>query len=76
VEADRTSGGAGPGPDGEAERLLAALPEPLRAVVVLRELEGMSHAEIARALGISEVTSRVRLVRGLERLRRKLKEEG
>ena len=64
-----------PGPDGEAERLLADLPEHLRAVVVLREIEGMSHAEIARALGISEVTSRVRLVRGLERLRRMLKRE-
>jgi RNA polymerase sigma-70 factor (ECF subfamily) len=75
-EADHGASGPASGADGEAERLLAALPEGLRAVVVLRELEGMSHAEIARALGISEVTSRVRLVRGLERLRRKLKEEG
>ena len=59
----------------EADRLLAVLPESLRAVVVLREIEGMSHAEIARALGISEATSRVRLLRGLERLRRTLKRE-
>jgi RNA polymerase sigma-70 factor (ECF subfamily) len=75
-EAGGGIGQAAPGPSGDAERLLAALPEGLRAVVVLRELEGMSHAEIARALGISEVTSRVRLARGLERLRRILEEEG
>ena len=76
VEAEPGGSGAGPALEGEAERLLAALPDVLRAVVVLREIEGMSHAEIARALGISEVTSRVRLVRGLERLRRTLKREG
>ena len=76
--AEEAHGGRGPAPDrelGEAERLLAALPDGLRAVVVLRELEGMSHAEIARTLGISEVTSRVRLVRGLERLRKVFAEE-
>ncbi|HEV8149188.1 MAG TPA: sigma-70 family RNA polymerase sigma factor [Gemmatimonadales bacterium] len=60
---------------GEAERLLGCLPEKIRAVVVLRELEGMSHAEIARTLGISRAASRVRLVRGLERLRRTLRRE-
>jgi RNA polymerase sigma-70 factor (ECF subfamily) len=76
LEADRGGSLPVPGADGEAERLLAALPEALRAVVVLREIEGMSHAEIARALGITEVTSRVRLARGLTRLRRMLEEEG
>ena len=76
LEADRGGGNPALEPGAEAERLLAPLPAALRAVVVLRELEGMSHAEIARALGISEVTSRVRLVRGLERLRRTLREEG
>jgi RNA polymerase sigma-70 factor, ECF subfamily len=60
---------------GEAERLLRFLPPQLRDVVVLREIEGMSHREIANSLGISEAASRVRLVRGLERLRRILKEE-
>lgn len=74
-EAELGGSDAGPAPEGEAGRLLAALPESLRAVVVLREIEGMSHAEIARALGISEATSRVRLLRGLERLRRTLKRE-
>lgn len=74
-EAGRGASGPVTGDAGEAEKLLAALPEAFRAVVVLRELEGMSHAEIARALGISEVTSRVRLVRGLEQLRRKLERE-
>jgi len=76
VAAELDRSGTGPAPEGEAERLLAVLPEVLRAVVVLREIEGMSHGEIARALGISEVTSRVRLMRGLERLRRTLRTEG
>ena len=57
-------------PAGDADALLATLPEPLRAVVVMREIEGMSHAEIAKALGISEAASRLRLFRGLERLRK------
>lgn len=75
-EADRDRSASAHGGQDEVERLLAMLPETLRAVVVLRELEGMSHGEIARTLGITEVTSRVRLVRGLERLRRILKAEG
>ena len=64
-----------PGSDG-AGRLLARLPDSLRVVVVLREIEGMSHREVAKALGISEAASRVRLIRGMERLRRLLREEG
>jgi RNA polymerase sigma factor (sigma-70 family) len=32
---------------------LAALPEPQRAAIVMRELEGLSHKQIARSLGIS-----------------------
>ena len=30
---------------------LRALPEPQRAAIVMRELEGLSHEEIAAALG-------------------------
>jgi len=60
---------------GDAGRLLATLPESLRAVMVLRELEGMSHVEIAKALGISEAASRLRLFRGFERLRKLVKRE-
>jgi len=54
---------------------LARLPMSLRTVVVLKELEGMSHGEIARTLGISVTASRLRLWRGLERLRRLLGED-
>lgn len=48
---------------------LARLPMSLRSVVVLKELEGMSHGEIAKTLGISATASRLRLWRGLEKLR-------
>lgn len=51
----------------EAYRRIAALPEALRDVVLLRS-EGLTHAEIAQALGISEGNSRIRLARALERL--------
>ena len=44
----------------------------LRAVLVLKEIEGYAHAEIALLLGISEGASRVRLTRALERLRNEL----
>lgn len=59
----------------EVKDALARLPVGLRAVVVLRELEGMTHAEVARTLGITAAASRLRLWRGLERLRRLLREE-
>jgi RNA polymerase sigma-70 factor, ECF subfamily len=51
----------------EAYRRIAALPDGLRDVVLLRS-EGLSHAEIAETLGISEGNSRIRLTRALERL--------
>jgi RNA polymerase sigma-70 factor (ECF subfamily) len=52
-----------------------ALPDALRAVLVLKEVEGYSHAEISELLGISTVTSRVRLNRAMKRLR-KILEDG
>ena len=48
------------------------LPAPLRSVLVLKEVEGYSHAEIGDILGISAVASRVRLMRAMSRLRRML----
>lgn len=51
------------------ERAIAVLPETLRFVVVLREIEGFSHREIAGLLGISRTTSEVRHFRGLKALR-------
>jgi len=59
-----------------AEDALARLPLALRSVVVLKELEGMSHGEIAKTLGISATASRLRLWRGLEKLRHLLGEDG
>lgn len=54
----------------DLEEAVRSLPEPLRSVLVLKEVEGYSHAEIGEMLGISVVTSRVRLMRALRRLRR------
>jgi len=57
---------------GELQAAVDALPTPLRSVVVLKEIEGYSHSETAELLGISVVTSRVRLMRAMSRLRRTL----
>ena len=46
-----------------------------RAIIVLKVVEGYSHAEIAELLGIRKGTSEVRLHRALERLRSQLREE-
>ncbi len=56
----------------EVKRALADLTEPYRAVVVLREIEGLSYEEIAEVLGIAEGTVKSRLRRGRETLKRKL----
>jgi RNA polymerase sigma-70 factor (ECF subfamily) len=56
----------------ELERAIATLPDKLRTVFVLREVEGYSHAEIAAALGISRQASEVRLFRAVRHLRRML----
>jgi RNA polymerase sigma-70 factor (ECF subfamily) len=53
----------------EIERAVAALPASLRTVFVLREVEGYSHAEIAKLLGIREGTSQVRHHRAVRMLR-------
>jgi RNA polymerase sigma-70 factor (ECF subfamily) len=48
---------------------VASLPVSLRTVLVLKEIEGFSHAEIAGMLGISKGASEVRLHRALVALR-------
>ncbi len=53
-------------------RALASLAQPYRAVVVLREIEGLSYEEIAQVTGVAEGTVKSRLLRGRELLRRKL----
>lgn len=51
------------------ERALATLPEAMRTVVVLRELEGWNHKEIAEFLGIREGAVMTRHCRAMKRLR-------
>lgn len=48
---------------------VGALPATLRTVLVLKEIEGFSHTEIAEMLGISRGASEVRLHRALVALR-------
>ena len=51
------------------EAAIAELPVRLRAVVVLRDIYDMNHAEIAEELGISESAAKVRLHRARRKLR-------
>ena len=53
----------------QLEAALAELPERLRVVFVLRELQGLSTAETAAALGLQENAVKVRLHRARLRLR-------
>lgn len=57
-------------------RGLALLPEPNRAVVVAKLIEGRAFAEIAAGLGISEGACKMRCARGIARLRDYLVDEG
>jgi RNA polymerase sigma-70 factor (ECF subfamily) len=54
------------------EASLDALPESHRSVFVLREVEGLSTAETAECLGLSEENVKTRLSRSRARLRREL----
>ena len=53
----------------DVQRVMAGLPEDLRAVLVLRQTEGYSHKEIAAMLAITPGASRVRLSRAVKLLR-------
>jgi len=53
-------------------KAIEALPQTLRAVFVLKEIEGYSHAEIASLLAISSANSEVRLHRAVRQLRERL----
>jgi RNA polymerase sigma factor (sigma-70 family) len=55
---------------------LLALPERLRAVLVLCYLEGLTQDRAAEVLGLSKVAVRKRLERGRERLRHRLAARG
>jgi RNA polymerase sigma-70 factor, ECF subfamily len=73
---------ARPEPAAESAALLAQLaeavgelPPKLRAVVVLKDVYGLAHDEIAEELGISVTAAKVRLHRGRKRLREMLFDE-
>ena len=54
------------------EEALDALPENMRLIFLLRDVEGLSIKETAAALGLSEANTRVRLLRARLLLREKL----
>ncbi len=56
-------------PGADVHRAVAQLSDEHRAVVALRHFAGLSHEEIARALGVPAGTVRSRLSRAYERLR-------
>jgi RNA polymerase sigma-70 factor (ECF subfamily) len=56
----------------DLEAAIAALPPMARQVLVLHELEGYEHGEIAGMLGIAEGTSKAHLFRARRILRGKL----
>ena len=56
------------------ERALAALPDTLRTVIILKEIEGYSHKEIGELLEITPSASMVRLSRARASLRAALGE--
>ena len=52
------------------ERALEELPDSLREVFVLKEIEGYSHQEIGEMLGIRPGTSKIRLYRARKELQK------
>lgn len=56
----------------DLESAIAALPPGARQVLVLHDIEGFDHAEIAELLGIAEGTSKAHLFRARQLLREAL----
>lgn len=56
------------------DRAIFGLTQPLRAVFVLRDVEGLSTTETAAALDVSESAVKMRLLRARQELRKVLKE--
>jgi RNA polymerase sigma factor (sigma-70 family) len=57
-------------------RALDALPSRCRAIMYLRQIEGMPQREIAAKLGLSELTVQTQVVLGLRKLRRYFRSRG
>ena len=64
--------GVPPGSVIDLERALSLLPDHQRMVVVLHDVEGYTHEEIARQLGIASGTAKATLSRARSALRRML----
>jgi RNA polymerase sigma-70 factor (ECF subfamily) len=60
------------GPDVDLERALAGLPDGYREVLVLHDVEGYTHEEIAQRLAISSGTSKSQLSRARRALRERI----
>lgn len=69
---DPTPPGADPTGRIAARRAVESLPEPLRVVFVLKEVEGWSHAEIGAQLGITARASALRLHRAWKQIRQRV----
>jgi RNA polymerase sigma factor (sigma-70 family) len=74
--AEEIAGGRGPAEElerreelAELIRRLQSLPEPQRAAIVMRELEGLGHEEIATTLGLSGGAARQAIYRARQALR-------
>jgi RNA polymerase sigma factor (sigma-70 family) len=60
----------------DLERGIARLPDDLRMVLILHDVEGMKHREISEALDIPEGTSKTHLSNARQRLRAMMSGEG
>jgi RNA polymerase sigma factor (sigma-70 family) len=62
--------------DAALAEAIAELPESCRAIVQLRAVQGLSYADIATRRGISEVTVRVQIARGIRKCAQFLRDRG
>jgi RNA polymerase sigma-70 factor, ECF subfamily len=56
----------------DLERAVAALPDGMRKILLLHDVQGWRHADIAAALGIAEGTSKSQLFKARAQVRRSL----
>ena len=54
----------------EVRRAVNSLPPPIKEAILLREFQGLSYAEIADTMGISEGTVKSRISRGREQIKK------
>jgi RNA polymerase sigma-70 factor (ECF subfamily) len=60
----------------QVRKIVAAMPDELKTVIVLRDMQGLAYEEIAAALGCSVGTVKSRLFRARLRAKEKLSREG